>query len=252
MDEGKGKSLTLLKELSQIDVSIARIRAERNKFEKGIADSAKTLTTLEAEIALKSKELTDSKRKYEREEKFLQAESEKLVNRRKSVATLGDYKTQQAASREIEAASKQLESQEDLLLNQMEVFDKLQSEIDAKTEVLKKQQAEVDEQNAGSAEFLSNLKQREDEKKSAREKIAATLDKEFLRRYAIIYEKFPMDPITEVKGKQCGICRMSIPPQLLVKAARGQSLEQCPGCHRIVYLEPQVPNNIVDNEDAKP
>lgn len=237
MTDEKGRSIQLLKALSEVDNSLARIRAERKKFEGELQELSKGVSTLETEVKNKQRESSELKRKYEREEKFLQAEREKLIGRRKSVGSLGDYKVQQAASREIESVSKQLDLQEDTLLKQMEDLDKRLAELKVKEETLAKNQEEVNARKESSTEFLTNIKQREDEKKQERDKISSEVDADFLRRYAIIVEKFPMDPVAAVINKQCNKCRMNIPPQILVKVSRGQTIEQCPGCHRIVYIE---------------
>jgi len=236
MQGDKGMLLERLRQLSEVDAALARILAERKQFERSLSELEQGVREAQGDLEAKRKAHLEGKRKAERDEKFLQSEREKLIARRKMIGTLGDYKVQQAAMREIEAVSKQLDRQEEAVLQQIEEADSLAAALKEREDAAAKIRDEYESKHSSSAEYRSTIADREKEKKTLRDATAQGIDAEFLRRYAIILEKYPMDPISAVVDKRCAVCCMSISPQVILKIARGQSLETCPGCHRILYL----------------
>jgi hypothetical protein len=43
--------------------------------------------------------------------------------------------------------------------------------------------------------------------------------------------------VVSVRNGTCQGCNMNIPPQLYNVLQRGQTIETCPSCHRIIYWE---------------
>src|SRR5262245_34490605 len=117
--------LAKLIELSKIDVAIARIKAEKKTLETDLLALHSSIKKEEQEKAQKQKVYDDKNGRYQKEEKRLRDEGDKLVQRRKALTTLNNYKLQQSAEKEIEHASRQITSQEEALLTTLEEVENL-------------------------------------------------------------------------------------------------------------------------------
>ena len=55
-----------------------------------------------------------------------------------------------------------------------------------------------------------------------------------------------------VKNGTCQGCNMNIPPQLYNVLQRGQTVETCPSCHRIIYWEEIMKDPAAANATTTP
>jgi uncharacterized protein len=56
-----------------------------------------------------------------------------------------------------------------------------------------------------------------------------------------------------VTSGTCGGCHMTIPPQLYNILIRGNSIESCPNCHRIIYWDELLKEKALEaGEQADP
>ena len=69
-----------------------------------------------------------------------------------------------------------------------------------------------------------------------RDKVAASVRPDVLKRYGNIRMRRGL-AVVSVRNGTCQGCNMNIPPQLYNVLQRGQTVETCPSCHRIIYWE---------------
>jgi uncharacterized protein len=69
-----------------------------------------------------------------------------------------------------------------------------------------------------------------------RDKLAKAVKADVLKRYGAIRLRRGL-AVVSVKNGTCQGCNMNIPPQLYNTLQRGQTVETCPSCHRIIYWE---------------
>ena len=237
MSEPNKHLLSSILALSKEDAALARIFAEKKKIEKTVKDLAAVVQKLKGDLELKSKALNEKRFRNQRDEKILKEEREKLVLRRKTLSSLGNYKTQQAATREIETAGRDLNAHEEILLNVMAEIETLEKdELDLKEKVVTSESALKVADDDGKA-TLVNLEDRHKIHATERERLAKSVDATNLTLYNRIKERFPMDPAVPVKTGTCGGCYIQVVPQLVVQISKGESLVKCRGCGRILFLE---------------
>jgi predicted nucleic acid-binding Zn-ribbon protein len=83
--------------------------------------------------------------------------------------------------------------------------------------------------------------------RSERDKISASVRPDVLKRYGNIRIRKGL-ALAPVSNGTCRGCNMNIPPQLYNVLQRGNSVETCPYCHRIIYWEELMK----DPADVKP
>src|SRR4029077_4554947 len=69
-----------------------------------------------------------------------------------------------------------------------------------------------------------------------RDKFDATVKAEVLKRYSYIRVRRGL-AVASARNGTCQGCNMNIPPQRYNVLQRGQTVETCPSCHRIIYWE---------------
>jgi predicted nucleic acid-binding Zn-ribbon protein len=74
------------------------------------------------------------------------------------------------------------------------------------------------------------------EQRAERDKLATQVKPDVLKRYASIRMRRGL-AVVSVRNGTCQGCNMNIPPQLYIVIQRGQTIETCPSCHRIIYWE---------------
>ena len=233
MNEGTTKQL---KALSDIDGAIARILAERKRVERDLAGLDKEIAGLKAQCANGEKIVADRRGRVQREESSVKEDNEKLITRRKTLHTLGAYKLQQAAEREIDHAARQVDGREEVLLKMFDEVERMEGQLKQLKESLSSKQAArakvVDDARAASAE----LDRREHDAREDRTSVAGLIEAVALALYERIHEKFPGDTVVGIEGGNCSACFMQVPPQVLVQLSEGKTPGRCRGCGRILFL----------------
>ncbi|MCB0334609.1 MAG: hypothetical protein KDD55_13985, partial [Bdellovibrionales bacterium] len=236
MSEKYGKLLKQLIELSDVDTSLARIFARRKELETQLADKLIDIQHIDKNYEEKSILASHERETFRREEKRLKEENEKLIGRRKALDSFSDYKSQQAAQKEIEQTSRQLGAQEEKLVATLDSLDALEAEVAALKESLDTTKAEYEKFEEDAKGELVTLEERGAEKQSARDSIAQNVGSRDLITYDRIKNRFPMDPVVALEGQACGGCHMELGPQVMVQVIRAESLVKCRGCGRFLYM----------------
>jgi len=226
--------LASLIEISRLDALLAGIAAERRKLEKQLADRSAALQAAEGVAATKARVAAEREAHYQREERSLKDERQKLVDRRKAVATLSSYKLQQAAQREIDHATEGLDTHEEQVIKFLSEVESSKSAALTAQAGVANEREEVEALRRETAATLATLATREGDYKQARAGIAAQVDPAALTQYSRIASRYPANAVVKVNGSTCSGCFMQVGPQVLVQIARGQSLVRCPGCGRIL------------------
>lgn len=228
--------LQLLISLSKVDGALARAIAERNKLEEQLSQSEQDLKNLKRQCEDKGAEVKDRRYRYDREEKRLQEEQQKLVDRRKALSSFTDYKLQQRAEKEIEQVAKQLSQQETALLATLDELESAEKEVEELHKKLEEEEgkhaSESEDVKANIVTLGETIKEREAE----RAEEVKGVNPELLQIYDRTRTRYPVDPMVAISGTNCSACFMQVAPQIKVQLARGGELVRCRGCQRILFL----------------
>ena len=151
-------------------------------------------------------------------------------------ASRGDSKEYVAAQREIEQTRESVQNREQeigKLIEAVQVKEKLLSERATELEVLRKS---MDKDAETGRKKMAELEAKIAEIKVDRDKVAAGIRPDVLKRYGAIRMRRGL-AVTTVRNGTCQGCNMNVPPQLYNVLQRGNTIETCPYCHRIVYWE---------------
>lgn len=237
MAEPAGTLLSNLIELSRLDVLLTGITAERKRLQTKLVESEASLKKSALVLQTKHRALEERRAKCSTAEQNLKTERQKLVDRRKALTTLSNYKLQQAAEREVAHAEEGLGAQETVLIRMLEEIDAMSDDFQSVEGTFKSERAAFELLREETALTLQNLALREQEYMEARAIVARATESASLAQYERIKAKFPMGAVAKVSQSTCSGCFMQVGPQVLVLLARGNTLVRCPGCGRILFQD---------------
>lgn len=223
--------------LGRVDSRLFRLRNERRQLESSVNDRANQLRKDLEVLKVKQQNAATKKQKYTKEEKLLRDENEKLVDRRKALTSLSNYKLQEAAGREIDAAAKALRAREDGLLKLLEESDAAEKDANTLLEKLTAEHAAIEKLMEEANSSVAGFEEQQSTLIREREAITSALLPDPLKQYQRIHDKYPMDPIVPVKGGTCSGCFMAVQPQTLIEMGKGEQLVRCRGCGRLLSPE---------------
>jgi predicted nucleic acid-binding Zn-ribbon protein len=228
-------SLEVLIELGRVDASIASTAARRLKVEKELAQRQKVIKEAERDLMVATRAHEELDGKIKKEERLLKEEDEKLVHRRKALATFSNYKVQQGAEREIELAGKSLRVREEGLLKVMGDLEVASQKSSALKEKVSALAAELESWLVEARDIVQGCDVQLAKGNEKRVELRKGVEPKILTEYERTVVKIPSDPIVPVESGACTACRMAVGPQIVLQIHRGV-LSKCPGCRRILYV----------------
>ena len=239
MTERSGAPLRQLIALGKIDNALAGILAEKKRLAEKLSRKTTELRQAENALGTRHRSYADRKSRFDKEESAIKEEREKLIARRKALASLNNYKVQQSAEKEIEHANRQLSVREEALLAALEELEGSLSENTGLEQTVSSVSSDKSAIESDIRETFPALEAREKELKKEREEISLHILPAYLQNYERIRSQYMGDSVVPVDSehRSCTGCHMQIRPQVMVELHKGDKLVNCPGCGRILYIE---------------
>jgi predicted nucleic acid-binding Zn-ribbon protein len=228
--------LRRLEELQQHDARIQELENALKTIPAKLATTQADLARVEAMLNSERSALGETERYYA-EQKGLLGDDEQQVSSAK-------HKLSQAKnSKEYMAAQREIEQRRESVAGREGEISKLVEAVDAKKKLLADRAADVQtlKDSIQKDSEVARARMAELEAKIAalrmeRDALAASVKPEMLKRYSTIRMRRGL-AVVSVRNGTCQGCNMNIPPQLYNTLQRGQTIETCPSCHRIIYWE---------------
>lgn len=232
-------ALLLLIDVQRIDVKIDALDKQRAQAAEKLNGLRKKLDETKLQLAQLEQQAAEKDRERRAIDGNLGLDVGKL---KKWEARLNEIRNQReylALSREIETQKKQnAEQQEKMAVLSNEIKD-----VNLKLETLRDSFAELEVDTDSEQEAVNGKLKELDvqlaEHKKERSEFLSQVPAPLLKRYDTIRSKRGAALAPCFSGR-CSACNMSLAPQLYNTVIRGDSIEACPSCHRIIYYrEPE-------------
>ena len=228
--------LKKLEELQKFDAQIQELTGGLQAIPAKLDATKNDLARVEGLLNNERSQLAETQR-YHSEQKDLVLTDEEHLNSAKSKQSAAkNTKEYAAAQRELDM------TREGLAVRQAEIA-KLVEAIESKEKLLAERDSDVktlrnsvDKDGEQARARMSELEGKISALRSERDKIAKDVRPDVLKRYSNIRMRKGL-ALAPVSGGTCRGCNMNIPPQLFNVLQRGNSVETCPYCHRIIYWE---------------
>ena len=140
-----------------------------------------------------------------------------------------------ALSSEIGGAKRHIRELEDVILEQMESIEAADKDL---ATLSKKHAALVDEAKTEWEKVggdIASLKAELEVSSTAKEALLAKLPAQVVKRYTLIASRKQGIGVAVITEKDtCGACYRAVPPQLSIQIMKGQVIESCPACNRML------------------
>ena len=217
-------------EIREVQKRLEEIPKDLNRIEGNVGDLKNDLDKTRLERDALAREIKEN-------EANLVAENQKL---KKWEARLGEIRNQReylALSREVEGgkrANREIEEKVHGLNVRHTELEKKLADMQAK---VGEQEGEVVTERAKVDSEATGVREKLVADEARRKELIPTIPKALLSKYDSIRAKRLGIGIVPVVGGLCQGCNMRIPPQLFNILQRGQTVEQCPSCQRIIFWD---------------
>lgn len=217
-------------DLFRVNEELRRLPAERDKRQAAldaISQQIEDRKTASQQLQVRVKEIEDTV-------VVQQVRSRKLE---KESLTSRDVSVVEACRYEMRDLKRQIDDAE------REAFTFVER-IDASKEEMASLQSKLEAEQAVFAEYAGNIESELGEAKARQEDLQAKRDarmsKDLDPRTLDLYDRLLLardgEAMAHLDGGVCQMCYIQVPPNLVVRLARGKDVIQCSSCDRILYL----------------
>jgi len=223
--------------IQSIDARFDKIRREREEAPKEIEKLKEDFDFFKKAMEQDLSNLEELKKERRKGERELEEIELKFG---KSKLKLDEVKS----NKEYQAVLKEIEELKELTFQKEEVVIKWMEEIEIQEKECadnnKKREQSQKEYESEEKKFLQRMEELDKEVQSLHEqrlKLSREVDKDLLSRYTALKANLGSQVVVPVIDAVCGGCHLGIPPQQYNDLIRGNSLQSCPNCNRIIYFE---------------
>lgn len=228
--------LKALEQLQEIDLKMDRLKGNRDALPALLKNLDEALARVMGTVQARQKALEEIEKSERQTQAAMELNKDRLTRSNQRLEQVANSHEYQAATRELEQLRKAMLSLEDQSKKTKTDAETLRQELTTLQADAEKLRAEREQQAgvvAGQArQFETDLgglsAEREGFTSRVERRILAHYDRVRLARGGL--------GIVPTVGGRCKGCNMMIPPQQYILVQRGQELQSCPSCHRILFL----------------
>jgi uncharacterized protein len=230
------EQLALLRELQEIDLRLDEITSEKDEIVDRLKENTAFLEKLVEDLNSQKEELEEIRSLQKRKRDDLQEGKAQLSERQKRLREVTSAKEYSAVEREVESFKKAAEQIEEELLHLLEVVESTEKSIHEKEDKIVHLREGIASDEAEAEQQLNALDTKIGALNSRQEEARGEVSRRVLHKYDFIRSRRPGLAVVAAKEGHCEGCFMALPPQQFIEIQRGETLEVCPSCNRILYF----------------
>jgi len=244
--------LTNLLALQAVDDEVRQFQVERDELHDKIMRLKELLTLMTTALNEKRAKLDEATRWYREKDAELKVDNEKVKRAKTKLQTVTKNREFMAMQREIETLRKANLSKEEEIMKLVQAIDEFKASIATEEEKIAALQSEVSEEEKSNANRLAELEEKISSIADRRSVILEKLQPRIITLYERIAKARRGTAIAPISRQgTCFGCNQRLTPRQLQLVLRGETLEQCPSCTRIVYKAKEPPSETTeDNADV--
>jgi len=229
------EAFRLLLMIQTIDARLNEIQREREESPKEMVKLKEDLdlskSSMEQDLS-SLEELKKKSRSVERELEELETKIKKSKLRLNEVKSNKEY---QAVLREIEEIRELTLNKEEDVIAWMEEIELQEKECAQNDMRWKESQEEYKKRETAFLKRNEDLDQEVRSSSEERLKLSQVVDKDLLKRYTTLRSNIKNRVVASAVDGVCQGCHLGIPPQQYNDLIKGDSLQSCPNCNRMIY-----------------
>jgi len=231
------EQLKLLRELQKIDLTLKKIKEERDRFPKEMKKLDER-EHIEKERIQKEREKIESLEKERRQkERNLNTEQEKIKKAEGRMFEVKTNKEYQALLSEVEAIKEATSREEEEILQILEEIDELKRDLLKREKEVTTTLEKIERERKKIQEKMDEDDGLWKEQKERREALSKQVESGLYKLYNTLKEKRQGVGVVNVRDETCQGCFVNVPPQMFIEVQKNNAIIRCPNCNRILYWE---------------
>ena len=243
------EQLVLLAELNRVENKIRERKVELDTRPADARAAQEKADAVKSEVDALEKKRFDVERDKRTAEQETAVEKDNLRKWQARAENIRGEREHTALQSEIGGLKRRITHLENDQLEQMQKAEDIDKAIVPKMqeheEAIEAAKAEWSKVEGDLTRLNAEIADQEKVRASMLEKLPATL----VTRYSRIAEQRKGVGVAIIKGEMCSQCRRTLPPQLCLQVYKGQIIETCPSCQRILVHEASTRSTT--SEDAQ-
>jgi uncharacterized protein len=231
------EDIRLLKELQDVDYLIGELERSREFLPEMMRNLEAEIEQVAIDLKARKERLTAAQLELKEVELSVAEHKEHVSKYQEQMLTIKTNKEYDALVVQIDASKAQIATDEERSLALMSEIDALKatvSELDEKTLTIR----ELNNEKLKELQFqMDSVQGKVDEKEAQREHLKAKVPKPVMSIYERVRKGRGGDVVVRLRRGACGECYKSQPPQKVQLVKRGDSLQTCASCGRILIWE---------------
>jgi uncharacterized protein len=228
--------LKRLEELQTHDAKIQELENSLKAIPMKLAAMQNDLARVESLLANERQALGETEKYYGEQKGLLTDDEVQVAGAKHKLAQAKNSKEYMAAQREIEQRREGLTAREAEIAKLVEAVDAKKKLLASRSDDVETLKGSIAKDGEAAKARMAEIEAKIAELRHERDKLAAEVKPDVLKRYSSIRMRRGL-AVVSVRNGTCQGCNMNIPPQLFIVIQRGQTIETCPSCHRIIYWE---------------
>ncbi|HMF76062.1 MAG TPA: C4-type zinc ribbon domain-containing protein [Bryobacteraceae bacterium] len=232
--------LALALRLQALDRKIATLENEVATLPKHIAEIERRLESHKRKLEADRAALAANQRERKKLDGDVQLHQQKASKLREQMAGAKTNEQYQAFQKEIAYIQGEIRKSEDKTLELMEQSEALEKNVKAAEVELKKEQQQVEAEQARARERTAGSQKELAAEHAARKEVSQQLEPKFFTEYERVRKKTKNTPIADATEGRCSACHISLRPQFFQDLRRGDKVMYCESCGRLLTYNPIV------------
>jgi predicted nucleic acid-binding Zn-ribbon protein len=230
----KEKPSKILFSVAETDKSIHELVVNKQQIEKHLAEHAAELASLRENLQRLEVEYKEISSRQTLEETRLREEERRIVERRRQLSSLGGAKSARLMERELDIATRMIQTMEKSTIDAMEASERIQGEIKTLHEQLAQQEVEYENELGQSGRRLEEIAKELEKLEAKRDSLLSGLEDRLQNLFKRVSSRYPGEALARAAQGSCQSCYRALPVQTYNQILAGNLLIQCPGCSRIL------------------
>jgi predicted nucleic acid-binding Zn-ribbon protein len=244
------EQLKLLIEVQRHDARIQELDGMKKVFPAKLEEMRADLGRVEQMLEREKAQLAESESWRRRQEDTMKDEEAALLRAKQRSSLVKNTKEMMANERELQNTRKSAQERQEEVLKLVDSLETAKKNIAQHEADLEGLRTHVTDEEQASKTKIAEIEQQIGEEKKLREVAAARVRADVMKKYSTIRMRRGL-AMVPVRNGTCQGCNMNIPPQLYNTIQRGNSIELCGNCNRIIYWDKLLADGDGEPSDPK-
>ena len=223
--------------LQEVDIRLTELAKEIASLPKHIAEIEKKLEAHQRKLDADRAALTANQKDRKKLEGDIQIQEQKISKLKDQMLQAKTNEVYQAFQHEIGFCQAEIRRAEDRILDLMGESEELEKNVKAADVALKAEKTQVEAEKQQTRARTEADQKALDELEAAKKSIVVSMNPSVYKNYERIRSRRGL-AVAEVLDGRCSVCHIAVRPQYLQDLKRGEQVQVCESCQRILYYNP--------------